>query len=113
MTQHWEMYDSFFSQRLNTSGTAEYYDPRPSLKSVVNRKPFDAELVATLAELESEKNIVANDSQKMRVLFQEMAQMCLCTALRWGGTHRMVANAATNVFRCNGIGPMTQKEDPV
>lgn len=39
--------------------------------------PFDAELAATLAELESEKDVVANDPQKLQVLFREMAQMCL------------------------------------
>jgi len=58
------MFDPFFAQKLNTykaSGTA------------VHR------LAVTLAELESEKNIVANDPEKLKVLFQEMTQMCL-----WG-----------------------------
>ncbi|KAH9003903.1 DUF89 domain-containing protein [Lactarius hatsudake] len=62
-TQHWKTYDPFFSQKLNTyqaSGTAVH------------------KLAATLAELESEKDIVANDPQKLQVLFREMAQMCLC-----------------------------------
>jgi len=36
-------------------------------------------LAATLAELESEKDIVANDPLKLQVLFREMTQMCL-----WG-----------------------------
>ena len=40
-------------------------------------KYFYAELAATLAELESEKDIVANDPQKLQVLFREMTQMCL------------------------------------
>ncbi|KAH9025837.1 hypothetical protein EDB85DRAFT_2177521, partial [Lactarius pseudohatsudake] len=61
-TQHWKMYNPFFSQKLNTyqaSATAVH------------------KLAATLAELESEKDIVANDPQKLQVLFREMAQMCL------------------------------------
>jgi len=61
-TQHWNTYDPFFSQKLNTyqaSGTAVH------------------KLAATLAELESEKDIVANDPQKLQVLFREMTQMCL------------------------------------
>ncbi|KAN0136502.1 DUF89 domain containing protein [Lactarius tabidus] len=63
-TQHWKTYDPFFSQKLNTyqaSGTAVH------------------KLAATLAELESEKDTVANDPQKLQVLFREMTQMCL-----WG-----------------------------
>ena len=31
----------------------------------------------TLEELESEKNTVANDPEKLKVLFYEMTQMCL------------------------------------
>ncbi|KAH9019181.1 hypothetical protein EDB85DRAFT_2075854 [Lactarius pseudohatsudake] len=61
-TQHWKTYNPFFSQKLNTyqaSATAVH------------------KLAATLAELESEKDIVANDPQKLQVLFREMAQMCL------------------------------------
>jgi len=63
-TQHWKTYDPFFAQKLKTyqaSGTAVH------------------KLAATLAELESEKDIVANDPQKLEVLFREMLQMCL-----WG-----------------------------
>ena len=52
------------------------YEPRQCAK--VNAiKCFDAELAATLAELESEKDIIANDLQKLEVLFREMLQMCL------------------------------------
>ncbi|KAI9459850.1 DUF89 domain-containing protein [Lactarius psammicola] len=63
-TQHWKTFDPFFSQKLNTyqaSGTAVH------------------KLAATLAELEFEKDIVADDPQKLQVLFREMTQMCL-----WG-----------------------------
>ena len=52
------------------------YEPRPCAK--VNAiKYLDAELAATLAELESEKDLIANDPQKLEVLFREMMQMCL------------------------------------
>ncbi|KAI0289666.1 DUF89 domain-containing protein [Russula brevipes] len=63
-SEHWKSFDPFFAQKLSTyqaSGTAVH------------------KLSATLAELESEKDIIANDSEKLRVLFHEMTQMCL-----WG-----------------------------
>ncbi|KAF8486937.1 DUF89 domain-containing protein [Russula ochroleuca] len=63
-SEHWKLFDPFFAQKLYTykgSGTA------------VHR------LAVTLAELESEKHIIANDPEKLKVLFHEMAQMCL-----WG-----------------------------
>ena len=37
-------------------------------------------LAVTLSELESEKHIVANDPEKLKVLFHEMTQMCLWCA---------------------------------
>ena len=33
-----------------------------------------------MSELESEKDIIANDPDKLRVLFHEMTQMCLWCA---------------------------------
>jgi hypothetical protein len=44
------------------------------------RRRFGVELAATLSELESEKHIVVNDSEKLKVLFLEMTQMCLWCA---------------------------------
>ena len=41
---------------------------------------FGVGLAETLSELESEKHIVANDPEKLKVLFLEMAQMCLWCA---------------------------------
>jgi len=63
-SKHWKSFDPFFAQKLYTykaSGTA------------VHR------LAVTLSELESEKHIVVNDPEKLKVLFLEMTQMCL-----WG-----------------------------
>jgi len=37
-------------------------------------------LAATLAELESEKDIIASDPEKLKILFHEMTQMCLWCA---------------------------------
>ena len=37
-------------------------------------------LAVTLSELESEKHIVVNDPEKLKVLFLEMTQMCLWCA---------------------------------
>lgn len=48
-----------------------------SPKFACNGRYFDVELVATLAELESENDKVANDPQKLQILFREMTQMCL------------------------------------
>jgi hypothetical protein len=53
------------------------YAPRSSPKVACDGRNFDVELAATLAELESEKDTVANDPQKLQVLFREMTQMCL------------------------------------
>ena len=41
---------------------------------------FGVGLAVTLSELESEKHIVANDPEKLKVLFLEMTQMCLWCA---------------------------------
>jgi hypothetical protein len=41
---------------------------------------LDAELAATLDELASEKDIIADDPEKLKVLFLEMTQMCLWCA---------------------------------
>ncbi|KAH9982017.1 hypothetical protein BJV74DRAFT_852635 [Russula compacta] len=63
-SQHWKSFDPYFAQKSHTyqaSGTA------------VHR------LAATLEELESEKDVMASDPEKLRVLFHEMTQMCL-----WG-----------------------------
>ncbi|KAI9512134.1 DUF89 domain-containing protein [Russula earlei] len=62
-SQHWKLFDPFFAQKSNAyqaSGTAVH------------------QLAATLAELESEKDIISNDPEKLKVLFHEMTQMCLC-----------------------------------
>lgn len=37
-------------------------------------------LAAMLAELESEKDTIASDPEKLKVLFHEMTQMCLWCA---------------------------------
>jgi hypothetical protein len=37
-------------------------------------------LAATLAELQSEKDIIVSDPEKLKVLFHEMTQMCLWCA---------------------------------
>ena len=58
------------------NGRAQYA-PRSSPKVLCNGRNFDVELAATLAELESEKDTVSNDPQKLQVLFREMTQMCL------------------------------------
>ncbi len=42
---------------------------------------LDVGLAATLAELESEKDIIASDLEKLKVLFHEMTQMCLWCVL--------------------------------
>jgi len=41
------------------------------------QRRFGVGLAVTLSELESEKHIVVNDPEKLRVLFFEMTQMCL------------------------------------
>jgi len=41
---------------------------------------FGVGLAATLAELESEKDIIASDPEKLKILFHEMTQMCLWCA---------------------------------
>lgn len=46
---------------------------------IVQRR-FRAGLAVTLSELESEKHIVVNDPEKLKVLFLEMTQMCLWCA---------------------------------
>jgi hypothetical protein len=43
---------------------------------IVQRR-FGVGLAVTLSELESEKHIVVNDPEKLKVLFLEMTQMCL------------------------------------
>lgn len=40
-------------------------------------KRFGVGLAVTLSELESEKHIVVNDPEKLKILFLEMTQMCL------------------------------------
>jgi hypothetical protein len=78
------MFDPFFAQKLNTykaSGTAVHRMNTlpffPNDKPIYCQRHVGVGLALTLAELESEKNIVANDPEKLKVLFQEMTQMCL------------------------------------
>jgi hypothetical protein len=44
------------------------------------QRRFGVGLAETLSELESEKHIVVNDPEKLKVLFLEMTQMCLWCA---------------------------------
>lgn len=41
------------------------------------QRHFGVELAATLSELESEKHVVINNPEKLKILFLEMTQMCL------------------------------------
>ena len=49
---------------------------------------FCVGLAVTLSELESEKHIVVNDPEKLKVLFLEMTQMCLWCVLNPVTQHR-------------------------
>jgi hypothetical protein len=49
----------------------------PVIGWLIVKRHFAVGLAVTLAELESEKHIIANDPEKLKVLFHEMAQMCL------------------------------------
>ncbi|KZT24930.1 DUF89 domain-containing protein [Neolentinus lepideus HHB14362 ss-1] len=63
-TKHWKQFDPFYKQKLDTfkkSGDACY------------------QLATTMAEFESEKDVLASDPDKLKVVFGEMVQMCL-----WG-----------------------------
>ncbi|TFK47253.1 DUF89 domain-containing protein [Heliocybe sulcata] len=63
-TKHWKQFDPFYKQKLDTfkkSGDACY------------------QLATTFTEFESEKDVLASDLEKLKVVFGEMVQMCL-----WG-----------------------------
>ena len=80
-SEHWNLFDPYFAQKLHTykaSGTAVHRRntlPFPPCDRLTDRQRI--ELAVTLAELESEKHIIANDPEKLKVLFHEMTQMCL------------------------------------
>jgi hypothetical protein len=85
-SEHWKLFDPFFAQKLYTykgSGTAVHrmnnLPSPPVIGWLIVKRHFAVGLAVTLAELESEKHIIANDPEKLKVLFHEMAQMCL-----WG-----------------------------
>jgi hypothetical protein len=84
-SDHWKSFDPFFTQKLNTyqaSGTA-VHRMKPSLSTPLSLwliVELGIGLAATLAELESEKDIIASDPEKLKVLFHEMTQMCLWCA---------------------------------
>ena len=80
-SEHWKLFDPYFAQKLHTykaSGTAVHRMntlPLPPCDRLADRQRI--ELAVTLAELEAEKHIIANDPEKLKVLFHEMTQMCL------------------------------------
>ena len=47
---------------------------------LIVRRRYGLGLAVTLSELESEKHIVVNDPEMLKVLFLEMTQMCLWCA---------------------------------
>ncbi|KAJ3727729.1 DUF89 domain-containing protein [Lentinula raphanica] len=69
-TTHWKDYDPFHAQKLDVftkSGPSIYVIEFSSLKGIAT----------IMHELESEKEALEADPSKLKVLFQEMIQMCL------------------------------------
>ncbi|KIY46469.1 DUF89 domain-containing protein [Fistulina hepatica ATCC 64428] len=70
-TEHWSAYDPFFAQKLDTF--------RGSAAVVLRASAMYFLLASTLQEIGNEKDLLSNGAEKLKILFEEMIQMCL-----WG-----------------------------
>ncbi|OBZ75033.1 hypothetical protein A0H81_05296 [Grifola frondosa] len=71
-TKHWKSYDPFLSQKQETFQKSSKAIYREAIR-------YSSELATTMHELQHEKDILASDPENLKVIFEEMIQMCL-----WG-----------------------------
>jgi len=79
-TQHWTFRDPFYEQKIRTfqhSGTPIL--SRISVHSylILSELIYFIEISTTMHGLEIDKQVIRSDPEKLKVLFNEMIQMCL------------------------------------